>query len=114
MGSVAYELIPHSHSYTHRYVWLSEVLHKSCCECGEYNTSNHVVTQGSFTTPDGYAICLLCRGRVLVGVLQSVPNRSAHTDNGSFILTNGTIVLVESDIDAYIAGTLEFYYGEKE
>ena len=104
----------HIHSYTHRYVWLSEVLHKSCCECGEYNTSNHVVTQGSFTTPDGYAICLLCRGRVLVGVLQSVPNRSAHTDNGSFILTNGTIVLVEADIDAYIAGTLEFYYGEKE
>lgn len=104
----------HIHSYTDRYVWQSEVGHKSYCECGEYTTSSHVVTHGSFDTSDGYGICLRCRGRVFMGVLQSVPVGSAHTDNGSYILTNGTIVLVDEDIDAYMAGTLEFYYGEKE
>ena len=104
----------HIHSYTDHYVWQSEGLHKSYCDCGDYTTSNHVVTQGSFNTPDGYGICLLCRGRVFMGVLLSIPAGLAHTDNGSYILTNGTIVLVEEDIDAYMAGTLEFYYGEKE
>ncbi len=74
----------------------------------------HVVTQGSFNTPDGYGICLLCRGRVFMGVLLSIPTGLAHTDNGSYILTNGTIVLVEEDIEAYMTDTLEFYYGEKE
>ena len=42
------------------------------------------------------------------------PVIGAATEKGSFILTNGTIVLVDADIEAYIAGTLEFYYGEKE
>ena len=104
----------HIHSYTDRYVWQSEGLHKAYCECDDYAMKNHVVKQGSFNTPDGYAICLLCRGRVFMGVLLSIPSELLHTDNGSFILTNGTIVLVDADIEAYIAGTLEFYYGEKE
>ncbi len=104
----------HIHSYADHYVWQSEGLHKSYCDCGNYTTSNHVVTQGSFNTPDGYGICLLCRGRVFMGVLLSIPTGLAHTDNGSYILTNGTIVLVEEDIEAYMTDTLEFYYGEKE
>ena len=31
------------------------------------------------------------------------------TENGSYILPNGIIVLVEEDIEAYFAGTLIFY-----
>lgn len=112
IGSVAYELIPHSHSYS--YKWMSDTLHKRNCRyCDDCTTSSHVVTQGSNTT-DGYGICLLCRGRVFMGVLLSIPDGLAHTDNGSYILTNGIIVLVEEDVEAYMAGTLEFYYGEKE
>ena len=29
--------------------------------------------------------------------------------NGSYILSNGVIVLVEEDIESYLDGTLQFY-----
>ena len=103
----------HSHSYSYR--WVSDTRHeRTCRDCGEVSTAAHVVAHGAFPTPEGYAICLQCHGNVFMGVLQSIPAGLAHTDNGSYILTNGTIVLVEEDVEAYMAGTLEFYYGEKE
>lgn len=49
-----------------------------------------------------------------MGTLLSVPEGLAHTDNGSYILANGTTILVEEDVEAYLDGTLVFYYGEKE
>ena len=104
----------HIHSYTDHYTWQSVGLHKAYCDCDSYKTESHVVAQGGFVGPDGYGICMLCRGRVFMGNLLSVPEGLAHTDNGSYILPNGTIILVEEDVEAYLAGTLEFYYGEKE
>ncbi|MBR2346730.1 MAG: S8/S53 family peptidase [Clostridia bacterium] len=112
-GAIAYKVV-HDHSYTDHYTWQSDGKHKSYCRCDSYVTSSHVVAPGGFVGPDGYAICMLCRGRAFMGTLQSVPEGLAHTDNGSYILPNGTIVLVEEDVEAYLAGTLEFYYGEKE
>lgn len=112
-GAIAYKVV-HEHSYTDHYTWQSIGLHKSYCRCDSYVTSYHVVAPGSLVGPDGYTICMLCRGRAPVGNLLSVPEGLAHTDNGSYILPNGTIVLVEEDVEAYLAGTLEFYYGEKE
>ena len=113
IGSVAYKLIPHPHSYLYR--WVTDTHHERTCRtCGAVSQAAHVVGHGSFSSPDGYGICLQCRGKVFMGLLQSVPDGLAHTDNGSYILTNGTIVLVDEDIEAYMAGTLEFYYGEKE
>ncbi len=103
----------HAHSYTYR--WLSDTQHRKTCDCGETSTAAHVVPQGSFSSPDGYAICLQCRGKAFVGVYYSLSiNDLYHSVNGSYILPNGIIVLVEEDIAAYMAGTLEFYYGEKE
>lgn len=32
--------------------------------------------------------------------------------NGSYILPNGIVVLVEEDVEAYLAGTLQFYHPE--
>lgn len=114
-GSIAYELLPHSHSYTSRYAWQSDLRHKCYCECGEYSTGAHVVPEGAFSDTVEYAICLLCRGRVSMGVLNSVSiNELPHTLNGSYILSNGTIVLVDEDIDAYMNGTLVFRSGEIE
>ena len=112
-GAIAYKVV-HEHSYTDHYTWQSIGLHKSYCRCDSYVTSYHVVAPGSLVGPDGYTICMLCRGRAPIGNLMSVPEGLAHTDNGSYILPNGTIVLVEEDVEAYLAGTLEFYYGEKE
>ncbi len=34
-----------------------------------------------------------------------------HSENGSYILNDGTIVLVEEDIEAYLNGTLVFSSG---
>ena len=113
-GSLAYEIVEHDHSFTDRYVWQSYLQHKCYCECGRYSTASHVVLQGDFPAPGDYAICLRCRGQASMGTLQSIPAHLPHTDNGSYILTNGTIVLAEEDIEAYMAGTLEFHYGEKE
>lgn len=30
--------------------------------------------------------------------------------NGSYILPNGIVVLVDEDVEAYLAGTLQFYH----
>ena len=37
-----------------------------------------------------------------------------HTTNGSYILPNGTTVLVTEDVDEYMNGTLDFRTGEIE
>ncbi len=42
-------------------------------------------------------------------MIMSNPTSFLYTENGSFILPNGIIVLVETDIESYINGTLEFY-----
>ena len=103
----------HAHSYTYR--WLSETRHEKTCSCGETSTAAHVVPQGAFPTPGGYAICLQCRGKVFMGVHYNLSiNDLHHSANGSYILPNGVVVLVEEDIEAYMNGTLVFYTGEIE
>ena len=42
--------------------------------------------------------------------LHPTMNGLPRSANGSFILPDGVIVLVDEDIEAYFAGTLEFYY----
>lgn len=102
----------HTHSY--HYEWQSVGRHTASCDCGLSRTESHTAVPGSFGGPTGYGICMYCHGRVSMGTLLSVPEGLAHTDNGSYILPNGNIILVEEDVEAYLAGTLEFYYGEKE
>ena len=38
-----------------------------------------------------------------------VINGAKYSENGSYILTDETAILVEKDVDAYFAGTLVFY-----
>lgn len=105
----------HIHSYSKRYVWQTDGRHKCYCECGEFITASHVVLKDSFSTPDGYGICIQCRGRVFMGVLLSNGvDELPHTENGSYLLPNGTVVLAEADLDAYLKGELIFYSGETE
>ena len=99
------------HSYTHLYSWDTNARHKCYCECGDFVYGAHVVSQGSFSGPITFAICLLCKGRAQVGQLNSISDNLPHTENGSYILQNGIIVLVDEDIDAYMEGTLIFYSG---
>ena len=49
-----------------------------------------------------------------MGVVWSIPSSMPHSENGSYILPNGVIVLVDEDVEAYFGGTLDFYYYEEE
>lgn len=104
---------PHTHSYIHSYTWLSNTQHKSSCECDSYIRSSHVVAADAFTGGALRAKCLLCGGWATKGLLEPVSvDELYHSTNGSYILPNGIVVLVQEDIDAYMNGTLIFRLGE--
>ena len=64
-------------------------------------------TAGALGSP-----CIYCRQIVDFGVLNSIPTDYPHTENGSYILPSGIIVLVPEDEEAYLNGTLKFRTGE--
>lgn len=104
----------HSHSYSASHTWLSYTQHKSTCCCGVHTIGPHVVAAGSFTGGEQYATCLTCGGLATVGVTILSVTDLPHTINGSYILPNGTVVLVPADVEEYVNGTLIFRTGEIE
>ncbi|MBP5550684.1 MAG: S8 family serine peptidase [Bacilli bacterium] len=101
--------IKHNHSYTDHYVWKNLTEHKSYCACGEYTTSFHIVSPGAFQSGLLTAPCLLCNGPASFGgIIHDGIGGFPYTLNGSFILPNGVIVLVDEDFEAYMDGTLVF------
>ena len=96
----------HSHKYTLRYLAWNTTQHKSFCACGEYKLQAHVARA------DNLKKCMLCNGTISGGIGSLGINSAGVqliTANGSYILPNGVIVLVEEDIQAYFAETLVFY-----
>ena len=57
-------------------------------------------------------MCKYCGQLVDFSVIDSIPTDYPHTENGSYILPSGIIVLVPEDEEAYLNGTLEFRTGE--
>ncbi len=55
--------------------------------------------------------CIICGGLIDIedGFGQIIYQISKFSINGSYILPNGIIVLVDEDIEAYFNGTLVFY-----
>lgn len=92
------------HNYDRNYVWLNYVNHSVECSCGDVISAGHAVRSGT-------NICLLCGGRVNIGFveIQSLPDDTYITENGSYILPNGIIILVDMDIEEFLNGTLVFY-----
>lgn len=102
----------HTHNYNSDYVWINTRQHNATCECGETSVEGHAVSAGENVWLGQYKTCLLCGGRAEYGYVIWEPTNEAIvyiTDNGSFILPNGVVVLVDSDIQAYIDGTLKFH-----
>ena len=101
---------PHTHNFD-TWVAMSPTMHiKNCGECGAIGTETgaHAVR----ATTARFAPCLLCGYIVdLDNSIGQVPimNVDKVTINGSYILPNGIIVLVDEDIEAYLNGTLVFY-----
>ena len=80
--------------------------------CGEEGQIKpHIVDLGSFTGGTTYATCIVCGGIASIGISQVISTGELpRTENGSFILPNGIIVLADEDMEAYFDGTLEFIY----
>lgn len=100
------------HDYDKNYVWMDLRTHTAECDCGVMTAQPHVVSNNSFSSGSSYAACLLCGGNAEIGFTQLNINSSIInkvTNNGSFILPNGVIVLQDEDIEAYLNGTLKFY-----
>lgn len=102
----------HTHSYTH--TWLNYRQHASSCTCGENHIRGHVISSG--WTGIGYATCLVCGGPAEIGFVEmSLPIKGnsissifieEHFGNGSYVLSNGVIVLSDEDLENFYNGTL--------
>ena len=102
----------HIHSYTDHYAKHNASGHYAYCACGDYIETAHVLMRPAGGAIGGLSVCKYCKEQVLFGTIDSIPTNYPHTENGSYILPNGIIVLVPEDEEAYFAGTLVFYNGE--
>ena len=108
--------VPHSvHSYT-EWTKLSSTHHIECCEyCGQIGTQTGLHTVRLSEVVLGIGHCMYCGAKVMLkdDIAQVPFNTQKVTLNGSYILPNGIIVLVDEDIEAYENGTLVFYDKDK-
>ena len=110
-ATISIDYSEHFHEYT-KWVTYSPTKHIECCECGATGTvkGNHVVRSSDI---DGIkSKCILCGALIdsFGGIGESIiQNIQKVTLNGSYILPNGIIVLVDEDVEAYLNGTLVFY-----
>ena len=101
-----------THDYDRNYEWVDYTMHSAECCCGAKTTQGHAVASNAFANGKRYATCLICGGLAERGFVQ-LNALSAEvqyvTNNGSYILPNGVIVLVDEDIALYLDGTLKFH-----
>ncbi len=84
--------------------------HISVCACGQTGPliKKHIISIEDYG--NAYGMCMMC-GHIIPSNALTVNSMSItqFSLNGSFILPNGIIVLVDEDIEAYLNGTLVFY-----
>ena len=97
------------------WVFISETMHMSRCECG---------ARGTTTAPHGFVPLIgsidrkVCAGCGYTKTFGSdggfiIMSNTKVSLNGSYILPDGNIVLVDEDVEAYLNGTLVFYDKDK-
>ena len=99
-----------AHQYT--CVSISNLSHRSTCDCGETKIAAHYIS-GSHAGED-FVPCAGC-GYLLDlrdGAYDTIMSITQVSVNGSYIRPDGIVVLVDEDIEAYLAGTLQFYHPE--
>lgn len=113
VGALAYRIISqlHEHDYSYTILQYNEAEHKSICGCGEYVLRPHVV---SASVVGRYKPCIECGYLVdtytQIVIIEALGvQKTRISANGSYILPNGVIVLVDEDIDLYYKGLLVFY-----
>ena len=103
-----------NHHTTHSYdvcTYNDNSSHLQVCLCGHSQTETHYVKRSSIVN-NRFAQCLGCK-RLLdlfedTAYIESQPIIKISL-NGSYILNNGIIVLVDADIEQFMNGTLKFY-----
>ena len=99
-----YELKKHNYTY----LWENYKCHQASCSCGELHNQVHAVSSSAIRPGQQYATCLICGGPASIGIIPLSSNILTYTINGSYILPNGVVVLVDEDIDDYLNGTIVF------
>lgn len=100
------------HDYHEPYTWVNYTKHKASCGCGAITQQGHVIANSTLASGKKYATCLLCKGKAEMGFtpIDSFDNEIEYvTDNKSYILRNGIIVLVDEDVELFFKGNLRFY-----
>lgn len=92
----------HFHEFN-KVKWVDRLKHVKTCYCGYGVSEAHAVRKNSNT-------CIKCGGPADTGFIEitSLTQIKSVTKNGSYILPNGVIVLVDADIESYLKGTLSF------
>ena len=100
-----------THSYDY-WVCESDTTHRSECTCGSrgQETAPHAFVPQGFPNV-GKLVCVGCGYVKILGTDTGnvILSTNKVSQNGSYILPDGTIMLVEEDIEAYLNGTLVFY-----
>ena len=101
--------VSHTHEYT-EWEYYSQFLHVEKCFCGEIGTVKKVHAVRA-TDTGRYKQCVGCGYMVDtfndMGQIESIGNMISV--NGSYIDSNGIIILVDADIEAYLKGELVFF-----
>lgn len=103
----------HEHDYS-GWRYYSNTAHIEVCECGMLGTTTKVHVVRASEIVDNKANCIECNHMLdlysdIAGIIGTQSVVRMYTLNGSYILLNGIIVLVDEDIEAYQNGTLVFY-----
>ena len=99
-----------THSYDY-WIYVDNTTHRSECGCG---ARGDVIAPHAFVPVKGSLLKVVCvdcgytkrKDSDFGNVIMSITKVSI---NGSYILPDGTIMLVDEDIEAYLNGTLVFY-----
>lgn len=112
---ISIDINQHIHDYDCTYQWYNNNMHKKLCCCNAYELEGHAVLKGTNR-------CILCNGIAdtgFIGVDFLNCDNVIVTQNGSYQLPNGVIILSEYDVESYLNHTLTFYkikknVGEKD
>ena len=105
-GEITTTINQHTHSNV--YTWLDYTNHQKTCLCGYSSIEGHAIRNEDYISGNMYATCIICGGIANIGFIEIQNNIVMISDNGSYVLSNGIVVLVDSDIESYLNNTLVF------
>ena len=113
--SFLYDEEDYSHIHNCFFYIINDTHHYGMCNCGYESIGGHVIRSSDSNLR--YANCIECNKLIdltstIVPIIPYNLNNNMKTINGSYISSNGIIILVDSDVESYFNGTLVFYNSE--